>query len=155
VRELTIALAATMLELVGIDADPAATLDDGRAYQVYCDMISAQGGDPVAELPLGTVRQVITAERSGVVAAVDAYDVGIAAWRLGAGRARKEDPVSAGAGLRCLVRVGDAVSVGQPLFELYSDTEAQMAFGQSALSSAVRIGDEPITAGPLLLDRVG
>jgi len=154
VRDLTIALARTMLELVGIDVDPAPMLDNGRAYEVYCAMIAAQGGDPTAELPLGVVRDVVTADRSGVAQVVDAYDVGIAAWRLGAGRARKEDAVSAGAGLHCLVRVGDHVEAGQPLFELFADTEEQLAFGRSALATAVELGDEDVAAAPLLLEQV-
>ena len=154
VRDLTIALARTMLELVGIDVDPAPMLDNGRAYEVYCAMIAAQGGDPTAELPLGVVRDVVTADRSGVAQVVDAYDVGIAAWRLGAGRARKEDAVSAGAGLHCLVRVGDHVEAGQPLFELFADTEEQLAFGRSALATAVEFGDEDVAAAPLLLEQV-
>ena len=154
VRDLTIALARTMLELVGIDVDPAPMLDNGRAYEVYCAMIAAQGGDPTAELPLGVVRDVVTADRSGVAQVVDAYDVGIAAWRLGAGRARKEDAVSAGAGLHCLGRVGDHVEAGQPLFELFADTEEQLAFGRSALATAVEFGDEDVAAAPLLLEQV-
>ena len=154
VRDLSVALARTMLELVGIDVDPAPMLDNGRAYAVYCDMIAAQGGDPTADLPLGTVRDVVTAERSGVAHVVDAYDVGIAAWRLGAGRARKEDVVSAGAGLNCLVRVGQHVEAGQPLFELFADTDEQLAFGRAALANAVTYGDEDVAAPALLLEQV-
>ena len=154
VRDLTVALARTMLELVGINVDPAPMLDNGRAYEVYCEMIAAQGGDPTAALPLGTLRDVVTAERSGVAQVVDAYDVGIAAWRLGAGRARKEDAVSPGAGLNCLVRVGDHVDAGQPLFELFADSDEQLAFGRAALVSAVTYGDEDMAEPLLLLEQV-
>lgn len=154
VRELTLSLARTMLELVGIDVDPAVMLDNGRAYEVYCAMIAAQGGDPTAHLPLGTARSVVTADRSGVAQQVDAMAVGLAAWRLGAGRARKEDPVSFGAGLRCLVREGDAVESGQPLFELFADDASHLERGIASLSDAVTFGDEPVTPSQLLLDRV-
>jgi len=121
VRELTLALARAMLELVHLDVDPAAKLADGSAYQVYRQMIAAQGGDPDAELATARHREVVVATRAGWVQSVDALGVGLSAWRLGAGRARKEDPVSAAAGVMCLVRAGDAVARGQPLFELHAD----------------------------------
>ena len=90
VRELTLSLARTMLELVDIHVDPASKLDDGTAYEVYCAMIAAQGGDPSAELRPAAHHHVVTAAHDGIVQSVDALGVGIAAWRLGAGRARKE-----------------------------------------------------------------
>ena len=155
VRELTLALARTMLELTGITVDPATRLDDGSAYEVYRRMIAAQGGDPDATLATSPRSTVVGAPRDGVVAHVDALDVGIAAWRLGAGRARKEDPVSAGAGVRCLVVAGDEVQAGQPLFELYADDDAHLELGRATIASAVTIGDEPVAPTPLLLERIG
>jgi thymidine phosphorylase len=98
VTELTLALARDMVALCGLEVDPAQKLADGSAYRVYRDMIAAQGGDPDAEMPVAAQREVIEAPRAGYVTSVDAFAVGIAAWRLGAGRARKEDPVSAAAG---------------------------------------------------------
>ena len=155
VRALTLALARTMLELTGLDVDPAKRLDDGSAYEVYRAMIAAQGGDPDAALETAGLVSVVVAPRAGVVQRVDALDVGVAAWRLGAGRARKEDPVSAGAGVRCLVVAGDEVEAGQPLFELYADDEAHLELGRTTIAGALVIGDEPLDAAPLLFERIG
>ncbi len=143
VRRLTIELAAIMLELVGLDADPAAKLDDGSAFEVYRRMIAAQGGDPDAVMPTASLVEVVSATRSGFVRRIDAMAAGVAAWRLGAGRARKEDPVSATAGVLCLVREGDHVEKGQPLYELHADDPALLDLGRDEMSHAVAIGDEP------------
>jgi len=141
VRELTLSLARLMLELVGRDVDPATKLDDGSAYATYREMIIAQGGDPDATLPVAAVREVVVAPRDGYVTRVDALAVGVAAWRLGAGRARKEDNVSAAAGVLCLVREHERVETGQPLFELHADDTAHLARGLEAIASAVTIED--------------
>ena len=154
VRELTLALARIMVELVGIDVDPATKLDDGSAYEVYRQMILAQGGDVDATSPVASSRELVVAARAGVVQSVDALSVGIAAWRLGAGRARKEDPVSAAAGVICLVRRGDEVSAGQPLFELHADDDVHLERGRATIADAVVLGDESVNARPLLLERV-
>ena len=154
VRELTLSLARTMLELVGIDVDPTTKLDDGSAYEVYCRMIEAQGGDPEAPLALGAHHLVVTAAHDGIVQSVDALGVGIAAWRLGAGRARKEDPVSAGAGVRCLVREGDFVAAHQPLFELYADDEEHLARGRASIENAVTLGDQATDVEAILIERI-
>ncbi len=142
VRDLTVDLATLMCELVGIEADPSAHLDNGSAYSVYREMIAAQGGDPDATLQPAALREEIMAERSGVIHDVDALKVGVAAWRLGAGRARKEDAVSAGAGVICRVREGEFVSAGQPLFEIYADDDAHLAAGRHAIEGSVAIEDE-------------
>ena len=154
VRELTVALATTMLALVGIDDDPAAHLDDGSAYELYRRMIRAQGGDPDADLARAARTMSIDATRAGVVTSIDARRVGVTAWRLGAGRARKEDPVSAAAGVVCLVGEGDVVEVGQPVFELHADDAAHLAIGEQTIGGALVIGDEPVAPRPLLLERV-
>jgi len=154
VRELTLALARVMLDLVGIEAHPEAMLDDGSAYGVFRSMISAQGGDPDAVLTPAPLRHVVTADASGFVSSVDALVVGVAAWRLGAGRARKEDPVSAGAGVMCLVREGDHVAVGEPLFELYADDDQHLSSGREAIRGAVIIGDERPLPAPILLEKI-
>jgi thymidine phosphorylase len=146
VRSLTLELAAIMLELVGLDADPVATLDDGSAYEVYRRMIAAQGGDPDAAMPTAGLVEEIRASHSGVVQSIDARSVGVAAWRLGAGRARKEDPVSATAGVVCLVREGDHVEKGQPLFALHADDDAHLDLGREAINESVVIGDVPPAA---------
>ena len=154
VRELTIALAKLMTELVGIDVNPSDKLDDGSAYEVYERMIHAQGGDPDATMPVAALREDVVAARDGVVESIDALAVGVTAWRLGAGRARKEDPVSATAGVRCLVREGDKVSKGQPLFELHADDEAHLATGRVTIAHAVVLGSAPRAAATLLLDLI-
>jgi thymidine phosphorylase len=141
VRELTLELARLMLDLVRIDVDPATKLNDGSAYETYRAMISAQGGDVDAELPVAAVREVLVATRAGFVERVDALRVGVAAWRLGAGRARKEDSVSAAAGVLCLVREHEPVEVGQPLFELHADDQVHLDLGTEAIADAIVIGD--------------
>jgi thymidine phosphorylase len=155
VRELTLSLARLMLELVGRDVDPATKLDDGSAYATYREMIIAQGGDPDATLPVAAVREVVAAPRDGYVTRVDALAVGVAAWRLGAGRARKEDNVSAAAGVLCLVREHERVETGQPLFELHADDTAHLALGLEAIAGAVTIeGSDSYTLVPPILNVV-
>jgi thymidine phosphorylase len=141
VVELTLSLAREMLAGVGLDAvDPADVLADGRAMDSWRAMISAQGGDPDA--PLATAREshVVTASSAGVLTRLDAYAVGVAAWRLGAGRARKEDPVSAGAGVVWHATVGDEVTAGQALLELHTDEPERFDRALAALEGAYDIG---------------
>ena len=152
VVELTVALAREMLALAGLDADPAAVLASGAAYEVWERMIAAQGGDPSAPLPVAAHVEPVVAERSGVLSTCDALAVGIAAWRLGAGRARKEDAVQAGAGVRLLVEVGEEVEAGQPLLELHTDTPAAVAGARAALSSGLVVSEEPAERPLLLID---
>ena len=130
---LTVALAREMLALAGIDADPAAVLASGAAYPVWEAMIAAQGGDPTAPLPVAQHVEEVRADRSGVLERCDALAVGVAAWRLGAGRARKEHAVQAAAGIRLLVDLGDEVEAGQPLLELHTDTPDAVAGALAAL----------------------
>jgi thymidine phosphorylase len=154
VRELTLALARIMVELVGLDVDPKTKLDDGSGYEVYQRMIRAQGGDPDASLPEAKCRDDVVSFDDGVVQSVDALAVGTAAWRLGAGRARKEDPVSAAAGVVCLVREGEAITKGQPLFELHADDEVHLQQGRDAIADAVVVGERSVNTEPLLLERI-
>jgi thymidine phosphorylase len=154
VRELTLALARIMVELVGIDVDPETKLDNGSGYEIFQRMIRAQGGDPDATLPVAACRDDVVNREDGVVHSIDALAVGIAAWRLGAGRARKEDPVSAAAGVVCLVREGEAISKGQPMFELHADDPAHLQQGRDAIANAVVVGERSVNAEPLLLERI-
>jgi thymidine phosphorylase len=121
VVELTLLLARHMLELVGIDADPAESIASGRAMDHWRRMILAQGGDPDASLPRAPIVETVTADRDGVVTRCDALAIGRAAWRLGAGRATKDDPVSASAGIEVLVKPGDMVVSGAPLLRLHAE----------------------------------
>ncbi|GAA1749708.1 thymidine phosphorylase [Kocuria aegyptia] len=137
VVELTAALAAEMLAASGIpDADPAEALRDGRAMDAWRAMISAQGGDPDAPLPQARESETVVAEADGVLAELDAYQVGVASWRLGAGRARRQDPVQAGAGVLLHAKPGDTVRAGQPLLTLRTDTPERFARAREALEGA-------------------
>jgi thymidine phosphorylase len=152
--EVTIALASQMLALAGIEADPAAALADGLALGRYNSMITAQGGDPAAPLPRARHSREVTAAQSGWLRRLDARAVGVAAWRLGAGRARKEDPVSASAGVLCLVKPGEQVEEGQPVLELRADDQSRFSRAIQALGDAVQIGPEPPVTPPLVIERI-
>ncbi len=155
VVELTVALAREMLTLAGItDVDPAQVLASGKAYEVWERMIAAQGGDPAAPLPVASHVEELVADRSGVLTRLDALAVGVAAWRLGAGRARKEDAVQAAAGVRLLVDAGDVVEAGQPLLVLHTDTPAAVDGARAALEGGIVVSDEPAARPPLLMDTV-
>ncbi|MDH2443107.1 thymidine phosphorylase [Amnibacterium sp. CER49] len=157
VRELTIALAAEMLALAGRgDEDPAAALDDGRAMDVWRRMIAAQGGDPDAPMAEAREREVLTAQEDGVLTAQDAKAVGVAAWRLGAGRARQGDPVQAGAGVLLAAKPGDAVRRGQPLATLLTDEADRIPRALEALSGAFRVAPAgtPVPDRPLVAGRI-
>jgi thymidine phosphorylase len=154
VVELTLALAHEMLAGAGLsDVDPADALRDGRAMDVWRRMISAQGGDPDAPLPVAAEKHIVTAPGSGVLARLDAYAVGLAAWRLGAGRARKEHPVSAGAGVVMLAKPGDAVTAGQPLLELHTDEPSRFDAALAALDGGYDVGAAP-DVRPLIIERI-
>lgn len=157
VVELTLALAREMLDAAGRpDADPAAALADGRAMDAWNRMIEAQGGDPHATLPVARETEQVLAEQDGVVSRLDAYAVGIAAWRLGAGRARKEDPVQAGAGVEIHVRPGEPVRAGQPILTLHTDTPERFARALEALDGGIDVAPAGTTVevGPLVIDRI-
>jgi thymidine phosphorylase len=154
VVELTLALAREMLAAAGIDADPAKVLESGAAMDTWRRMIAAQGGDPAAALPVARENEVVRATADGVVTAVDAYGIGVAAWRLGAGRARKEDPVSFGAGVLLKVKPGDRVRAGDVLFELRTDEQSRIPAARGLAADAVIVGDVAPTLTPLVLDRI-
>ncbi|WWM26310.1 thymidine phosphorylase [Streptomyces sp. B21-104] len=157
VVDLTLALAREMLHAAGLkDADPEKALADGSAMDVWRRMISAQGGDPDARLPVAREQHVISAPSSGVLTRLDAYDVGVAAWRLGAGRARKEDPVQAGAGVELHAKPGDTVAEGQPLMTLHTDTPEKFEYALKALPGSYDIAPAgtPFTATPVVRERI-
>ncbi|WP_394277361.1 thymidine phosphorylase [Luteococcus sp.] len=154
VVELTLALAREMLQAAGSDADPEKALADGSAMDAWKQMVRAQGGDPEAELPWAKETEDVVAERDGVLTQLDAMAVGVAAWRLGAGRARKEDPVQAGAGVVMHAKPGDRVTKGQPLLTLHTDTPEAFARAREALAGGIEIGDETLERQPLVIDRI-
>jgi thymidine phosphorylase len=154
VVELTLALAREMLAAARIDADPAKVLESGAAMDTWRRMIRAQGGDPDAPLPGAAETEVLRAASDGVVTAVEAYGIGIAAWRLGAGRARKEDPVSFGAGVQLKVKPGDRVNAGDVLLELRTDDASRIPAALTEAAAAVVIGEKGPTPTKLVLDRI-
>ncbi|MGY0492184.1 thymidine phosphorylase [Streptomyces sp. WG-D5] len=157
VVELTLALAREMLDAAGLkDVDPAKALADGRAMDAWRRMIAAQGGDPDAALPTARETHTVTASASGVLTRLDAMDVGLAAWRLGAGRSRKEDPVQAAAGVELHAKPGDSVFAGQALMTLHTDTPDRFAYALEALEGAYDIAPAGtgFTARPIVLERI-
>lgn len=158
VVELTLALAREMLAAAGLpDADPAKALADGSAMDHWRRMISAQGGDPDATLPSAREKQPVMVPSSGILTRLDAYAVGLAAWRLGAGRARKEDPVQAGAGIELHAKPGDPVTAGRPLMTMHSDTPEKFQYALEALAGSYDIAPEgtEFAVTPIVLERVG
>ena len=154
VIEITLALAKEMLELAGIDKDPATGLKDGTALQVWKKMIIAQGGNPDIEIPVATKKEKVVATQSGYITDLDAYAIGLSAWRLGAGRAKKEDAVSKTAGIICLAKEGDYVEKDQPVLELHIDEAARLPFAKEALKNAFSIGAEPKEKRKIILERI-
>ena len=158
VIELTVVLARHMLELAGItDADVEGALQSGQAMDSWNAMIRAQGGDPEAPMATANEHHVVTADRDGVLVEQLALPFGIAAWRLGAGRARKEDPVDHAAGIDLHAKPGDTVTKGQPLFTLHTNEAARFDRAFEALEGGYRIGDagdEVHTGGPLVAEVV-
>ena len=155
VRDLSVAEAEAMLRLAGVDGDPAKALADGRALDKFREMIRAQGGHPDKPLPDSPVLGVVPAPRDGIVRRLDAYAVGMASWRLGAGRSRPGEAVSAAAGVMCLAKPGERVTKGQPIVELHGDDPARLDAARAELAAAIDIGDEPPPASPLIFERIG
>ena len=155
VIEITVALASEMLNLAGIkDVDVEAALKDGRAMDKWRAMISAQGGDPDAKLPVAKETQTVVAEADGVISELDALAVGLASWRLGAGRARKEDPVQFGAGVTLHAQLGDTVKKGAPLYTLHTDEPSRFARADETISKAYKIEAQAQVTRKLILDRI-
>jgi len=155
VVELTLALVREMLDLAGIDAvDPADALADGRAMDVWRAMVRGQGGDPMALLPRATEIEIVSAPATGTISRLDAMAVGVAAWRLGAGRSRKDDPVSPIAGVAWRATVGEQVIEGEPLLELHLDDPARLPDALAALDGAIEVSPTPVAPPPMILGRV-
>lgn len=158
VTELTVLLAQEMFAAAGINPskDPAESLRDGSAMDIWRKMITAQGGQVDAPLPTAKHSQTITAPQNGHLIKLDALAVGVASWRLGAGRARKEDSVQAGAGIQWHANLGDSVTTGTPLFTLHTDDEQRFASAIEALSAGYAIGheDEISDRLPLIIEKI-
>ena len=156
VVELTVTLAREMLDATGAptSADPADVLKNGRAMDVWNAMITAQGGDVTAPLPTSRFSHEVVSDTDGYLSHLDALSVGVASWRLGAGRARKEDVVHAGAGIEWHAGLGDAVTKGQKLFTLHTDDEARFEMAMESLSAGYSVGNAPVERPPLIIDRI-
>lgn len=155
VVELTLRLASEMLELAGIgDRDPADTLRDGTAMDRFRQLVAAQGGDLSVPLPIGRHAETVRAARGGTMGDIDAMAVGLAAWRLGAGRSRPGDQVQFGAGIRIHRRPGEPVTAGEPLFTLYTDTPERFGAAVAELAGGWSVGDTPPAFRPLIIDRI-
>ncbi len=155
VVELTVALAREMLALAGHpDADVEKALRDGQAMDAWREMIRAQDGDPDAPLPTPRETHTVLAPASGVLTRLDALPFGVAAWRLGAGRARAQDPVIHSAGIDLHAKPGDEVRAGQPLFTLLADDDNRFGRALDALEGAWEIGADAPASTPLVLERI-
>jgi thymidine phosphorylase len=158
VVELTLALAAEMLDAAGIGGvDPAQTLRDGTAMDRFRKLVAAQGGDPgalSADAPPGPYSETVTAPRGGTMESIDAMAVGLAVWRLGAGRSVPGERVQAGAGLRIHRRPGEPVAAGEPLFTLYTETPERFEAAMAELDGGWRVGDQAPPERPLIIDRI-
>jgi len=159
VVELTLALAAEMLDAAGVDGvDPAQTLRDGTAMDRFRELVAAQGGDVASlsagALPVGAYRETITAPRGGTMESIDAMAVGLAVWRLGAGRSLPGERVQCGAGLRIHRRPGESVSAGEVLFTLYTETPERLAAAMAELDGCWSVGGEAPPERPLIIDRI-
>ena len=154
VIEITLALAKEMLTLAGIDKDPAQGLKDGSAFNIWKNMIKAQGGNPDAEIPVAKKKELVLSKQSGYITDLNAYAIGLSAWRLGAGRAKKEDAVSKTAGIMCLAKEGDFVEKDQPVLELHIDDETRINSAKDALVNAFEIGSEPKDKRKIVLERI-
>ena len=156
--ELTLVMAREMLDAAGIKAtmDPADALKNGAAMDVWRQMISAQGGDPDAKLPVAREQHVVTAESSGEILEMNAMAVGISAWRLGAGRSRQGEAVQAGAGIEIHAKPGEQVNAGDPLFTLHTDESPRFERALEVLKGAVRISStgEKVERLPLILEKI-
>lgn len=156
VVELTLALATEMLDAAGIgDSDPAETLRDGSAMDCFRALVAAQGGDLTCPLPIGTATETVTAPYGGIMGDLDAMGVALAAWRLGAGRARPGEPVQFGAGVRIHRKPGEPVAAGEALFTLHTETPERLPAALAELDGAWTVGDTAPTQRPLIVDRIG
>jgi thymidine phosphorylase len=152
---ITVELAREMLAHSGLaDVDPLENLQNGKAMDKWREMISAQGGNPAAELPKAKHSHVVISENSGFISKLDALSVGIASWRLGAGRERKEDSVQFGAGVELHAQFGERIEKGQPLMTLFTDTPEKFARAQDALVGAVEYSENAPSDRKFILGKV-
>jgi thymidine phosphorylase len=156
VVELTLALAAEMLDAAGLDGiDPADTLKDGSAMDRFRQLVAAQGGDLSRPLPIGAYSETISAPSDGTMGHIDAMAAGLAVWRLGAGRSAPGERVQSGAGLRIHRRPGEPVAAGEALFTLYTETPERFPAAIGEMDGAWSVGETAPARRPLIIDRIG
>jgi len=155
VVELTVALARERVDAAGLDGlDPADTLADGSAMDCFRALVAAQGGDLSQPLPVGSQTETVVAPHSGTMGDIDAMAVGLAVWRLGAGRAAPGHQVQFGAGVRIHRRPGEPVAAGEPLFTLTTDTPERFSAALAELDGGWSVGDSAPPVRPLIIDRI-
>ena len=155
VVDLTVELAKEMLAQVGFtDVDPRENLSNGKAMEVWRRMISAQGGDVDAPLPKAKEWHQIKAPKSGYISRLDALEVGVASWRLGAGRERKEDAVQFGAGIELHAQLGDRIEAGAPLMTLYTDTPEKFERAIELAENSVSVSEQQSVERKLILGKI-
>lgn len=153
--KLTCELARNMLEMAGIhDADVEERLKDGRAMDVWKRMVRAQGGDPEAPMARAEHTHEVVADRDGYLMELDALALGVGSWRLGAGRARKEDPVQLTAGIEIHADLGQKVVKGQKLLTLHTETPDKFDRALESIIPGIAIGDEQPAERQIILDRI-
>ncbi len=129
-------------------------LADGSGYRKFVELVQAQGGqveqvEHPDRLPRAPIVHTVSADRSGYVQHVNALEAGLTAVDLGAGRARKGDPIDHAVGLRLHVKVADRVEAGQPLFAIHANDQAKALTAEERLRRAITIGAEAVTPLPL------
>ena len=156
VRLLTIELCIELLTSAGVDQEPATArgrceslLASGAAYERYCRMVTAQGGDPDAALSLAPEIE-LTADQDGIVSTIDTEALGLAIITLGGGRRKMGDPIDHSVGLKMQIRLGDSVRIGTPLVRIFS---RQPDLVTSAIRNAITISDDG-HAPPLIVERI-
>lgn len=157
VRQLTLHLAVELLIMTGMAADEKSALaraieklDDGSAYEKYVRMVEAQSGNPAAKMPVARA-STLTANKGGYVAHMDTHSIGMSVIAMGGGRKQMSDVVDHSVGMKLMVKVGDRITSGQPLVELYCERPDVVS---SQILRAIQIEDEPTSCLPLIVDRI-
>lgn len=158
VVELTLLLANEMLDAAGIKpkVTPEEALKNGMAMDVWRKMISAQGGDNQAPLPVAKEKMEIKANATGKLLTLDAMRVGVAAWRLGAGRQKQGEMLQLGSGIEIHAKPGDLVAKDQTILTLHTDEADRFNRAIEVLTGGYQIGgkDDEVKRLPLVIERI-
>jgi pyrimidine-nucleoside phosphorylase len=160
--ELVLGSAGRLLAMSDLDVDEQegrrraeVAVASGDALATYRRWISAQGGDPDEDrLPRPPVVASVPAPATGYVTALHGLGIGRAAVHLGAGRARKGDPIDHATGVVCVAKRGDHVQAGEPLAEIHARDGAAAERSAAEVAACYEIGSEPPAVPPFLLDLV-